>query len=75
MKMNRRDFVKTNAAAATAVAAGMTLPATLKEAKAADDGIRWDKGACRFCGTGWSAPRMAAWWPPRVTRTHQSTRA
>ena len=52
MKMNRRDFVKTNAAAATAVAAGMTLPATLKEAKAADDGIRWDKGACRFCGTG-----------------------
>ncbi len=45
MKMNRRDFVKTNAAAATAVAAGMTLPATLKEAKAADDGIRWDKGA------------------------------
>ncbi|MDP6875330.1 MAG: molybdopterin-dependent oxidoreductase, partial [Alphaproteobacteria bacterium] len=56
MNMNRRDFVKANAAAATAVAAGMSLPATMKEAKAAaksaGDGIRWDKGVCRFCGTG-----------------------
>jgi len=52
MKMNRRDFIKSNAAAATAVAAGISLPATLKEANAASDGIRWDKGACRFCGTG-----------------------
>ena len=51
MKMNRRNFIKSNAAAATAVAAGMALPAT-KGAKAASDGIRWDKGACRFCGTG-----------------------
>jgi len=51
MKMNRRDFIKTNAVAATAAAAGMALPAT-KEAEAATAGIRWDKGVCRFCGTG-----------------------
>lgn len=51
MTMNRRDFIKTNAVAATAAAAGLALPA-VKTAAAAQDGIRWDKGVCRFCGTG-----------------------
>ncbi len=51
MKQTRRDFIKTNAALAAATAAGVTLPAG-KEALAAGDGIRWDKGVCRFCGTG-----------------------
>lgn len=52
MSLTRRDFIKTNAAAAAAVAAGVTL-GEVKEAKAqAADGIRWDKGVCRFCGTG-----------------------
>lgn len=53
MKMNRRDFVKANAVAATAAVAG--LPVTTQTAAAAvrgPDDIRWDKGACRFCGTG-----------------------
>jgi len=51
MKLSRRDFIKSNAAAATAAAAGITLP--VAQAKAAgDDGIRWDKAPCRFCGTG-----------------------
>ncbi|WP_275098702.1 nitrate reductase catalytic subunit NapA [Sedimenticola hydrogenitrophicus] len=59
MKLTRRDFVKNNAAAAAAVAAGVTLPA-IQVAHAATgdgvdaDGIRWDKVACRFCGTGCS---------------------
>jgi len=51
MKLSRRDFIKANAAAAAATAAGITLPG-VTGAQAADDGIRWDKGACRFCGTG-----------------------
>jgi nitrate reductase NapA len=51
VSISRRDFIKTNAAAAAAVAAGVTLPG-VKYAKAAEDGIRWDKGVCRFCGTG-----------------------
>ena len=51
MKLTRRDFIKTNAAAAAATAAGITLPG-VGGAQAANDGIRWDKGACRFCGTG-----------------------
>ncbi len=50
MTLSRRDFIKTNAVAATAAAAGITLPG-IKKADAADD-IRWDKGVCRFCGTG-----------------------
>ena len=51
MKLTRRDFIKANAATAAAAAAGVTLPG-VTSAQAADDGIRWDKGACRFCGTG-----------------------
>jgi nitrate reductase NapA len=59
VKLTRRDFVKNNAAAAAAVAAGVTLPAIqVAHAATADgvdaDGIRWDKVACRFCGTGCS---------------------
>ncbi len=59
MKLTRRDFVKSNAAAAAAVAASVTLPAIqVANAATADgidaDGIRWDKIACRFCGTGCS---------------------
>ena len=54
MKLTRRDFVKTNAIAATAAVAGVTIPG-IKDAMAqASDNIRWDKAACRFCGTGCS---------------------
>jgi len=54
MKLTRRDFIKTNAIAATATAAGITIPG-IKEALAkTNDDIRWDKAPCRFCGTGCS---------------------
>ena len=56
MKQSRRDFIKSSAIAATAAAAGMSVPAaasnliaTSKEAE-----IKWDKAPCRFCGTGCS---------------------
>ena len=52
MKLNRRDFVKANAVAATAAVAGLPVSTTVAEAAPAADGIRWDKGVCRFCGTG-----------------------
>ncbi|HSH30701.1 MAG TPA: nitrate reductase catalytic subunit NapA [Thiohalobacter sp.] len=52
MKLTRRDFIKTNAAAAAVTAAGVSLPGTPALAKS--DKIRWDKAACRFCGTGCS---------------------
>ncbi|MBI5119659.1 MAG: nitrate reductase catalytic subunit NapA [Rhodospirillales bacterium] len=49
MTLSRRDFIKVNAVAATAAAAGL---ATTGDVLAADADIRWDKGVCRFCGTG-----------------------
>ncbi|MDH5750200.1 MAG: nitrate reductase catalytic subunit NapA, partial [Rhodospirillales bacterium] len=51
MSISRRDFIKTQAALAAATVAGTTLTG-VKPAAAAKNDIRWDKGACRFCGTG-----------------------
>ncbi len=56
MTISRRDFIKSQAAMAAAAAAGITLPAAtrLAAAEGDDEGIRWDKAPCRFCGTGCS---------------------
>ncbi len=54
MKLSRRDFIKSNAIAATAAVAGISVPG-LREARAVgNEPIRWDKAPCRFCGTGCS---------------------
>ena len=50
MKVTRRDFVKSNAVAATAAAAGVSTSAAVNAIT--EDDIRWDKAPCRFCGTG-----------------------
>ncbi|HRK38549.1 MAG TPA: nitrate reductase catalytic subunit NapA [Burkholderiaceae bacterium] len=53
MKLVRRDFIKSNAIAAAAATAGFTVPGAVSAQQAkANDGVRWDKGACRYCGTG-----------------------
>ena len=55
MKLTRRSFIKTNAIAATAAAAGITIPGINNAiAKTSSNQIRWDKAPCRFCGTGCS---------------------
>ena len=54
MNQTRRGFIKTNAIAATAAAAGLALPGIPATAAEEDLGIRWDKAPCRFCGTGCS---------------------
>ena len=55
MKLTRRSFIKTNAIAATAAAAGITIPGINNAiAKTSSKQIRWDKAPCRFCGTGCS---------------------
>ena len=55
MKLTRREFIKSNAVMAAAATAGVTLPAAgLKAQQEEDEGIRWDKVPCRFCGTGCS---------------------
>jgi nitrate reductase NapA len=53
MGMNRRDFLKSSAAVAAAGAVGIAVPAEVQAAAAkGEEGWRWDKAACRFCGTG-----------------------
>lgn len=54
MTLKRRDFIKNNAIAATAAAAGVTLPGINNALANSKDFIRWDKAPCRFCGTGCS---------------------
>ena len=54
MKLTRREFVKANAIAATATAAGISLPGLQGALAQTKDDIRWDKAPCRFCGTGCS---------------------
>lgn len=49
--MDRREFIKSSAAAAACSAAGIAVPSSLSAAEN-QDGWRWDKSACRFCGTG-----------------------
>jgi nitrate reductase NapA len=53
MKLTRREFIKTNAVAAAAASAGMSIPGVaLAAAPQSQDGVRWDKGVCRYCGVG-----------------------
>lgn len=47
--MDRREFIKSSAVAAACSAAGIASPAS---AAAKEQGWRWDKAVCRFCGTG-----------------------
>jgi len=56
MEANRRDFLKAQALAASAAAAGLPLAAEAqtKAGPATGAAVRWDKAPCRFCGTGCS---------------------
>ncbi len=52
MKLSRREYLKANAVAATAAAAGISWPSLSRAETEAVEGIRWDKAPCRFCGVG-----------------------
>lgn len=56
MKMNRREFMKANAAIAAASAAGLALPVNAGNLITSSEQTKldWNKAACRFCGTGCS---------------------
>jgi len=68
--LTRRDYIKANAVAVAAAAAGM--PLTAKAANIATQSqvteLKWDKAPCRFCGTGCSV--MVATKEGRVVATH-----
>ncbi|MCB1734854.1 MAG: nitrate reductase catalytic subunit NapA [Gammaproteobacteria bacterium] len=53
MSINRREFLKSSVAASAAAAVGMPIARNaVAAAKAAEADWQWDKGVCRFCGTG-----------------------
>jgi nitrate reductase (cytochrome) len=54
MDQTRREFIKTSAIAATAAAAGVTIPGISTALASGRETIRWDKAPCRYCGTGCS---------------------
>lgn len=53
MSINRREFIKANAATVALTTAGLSIPTAL-QAKSKQVDINWDKAPCRFCGTGCS---------------------
>ena len=56
MTVSRRNFIKVNAAATAAAAAGMNAPllASNLVTDATQTKLQWEKAPCRFCGTGCS---------------------
>ena len=54
MESNRRDFLKSQALAASATAAGIPIVVEAAPSQKGDTKVRWDKAPCRFCGTGCS---------------------
>jgi len=53
MELSRREFIKKTALAAALTAVGSQLPSGgILGVSEAEAGIKWDKGPCRFCGTG-----------------------
>jgi nitrate reductase NapA len=58
LRTDRRAFLKASAmaAATAAMAAGVAGPGfplpVLGETRTDEQGVRWDKAPCRFCGTG-----------------------
>jgi nitrate reductase NapA len=69
-KLDRREFLKLEAAAMAAVAGGMPVPAAAQNLitdRMATE-LKWDKAPCRFCGTGCGV--MVATKNGRVVATH-----
>src|SRR5215471_13132980 len=74
-KLDRRQLLKLEAAAIAATAAGMPVPAMAANLVTDRDvtDLKWDKAACRFCGTGCSV--MVATKDNRVVATHGDIKA
>ncbi|MGI9419184.1 MAG: nitrate reductase catalytic subunit NapA [Geminicoccaceae bacterium] len=70
MTMTRRDCIKASAVAAAAAAAGLENTALAQNVvtDAEKIGLKWDKAACRFCGTGCSV--MLATKDGKVVASH-----
>jgi nitrate reductase NapA len=74
-RLDRREFLKMEAAAMAAAVAGMPAPAAGQNlvADRSLTELKWDKAPCRFCGTGCGV--MVATKEGRVVATHGDTKA
>ena len=61
MKLSRRSFMKANAVAAAAAAAGLSVPGVARAVVAV------------LVAAFWSERSRGVWWPVRATRTHRLT--
>lgn len=48
MKLSRRSFMKANAVAAAAAAAGLSVPGVARAVVGQQEAIKWDKAPCRW---------------------------
>src|SRR6187399_3705335 len=74
-RLDRREFLKLEAAAMAAAAGGMPAPAgaqNLVTDRSVSE-LKWDKAPCRFCGTGCGV--MVATKDNRVVATHGDVKA
>src|ERR1700752_4809245 len=74
-KLDRRELLKLQAASVAAAAAGVPVAAHAANLVTERDvsKLKWDKAACRFCGTGCSV--MVATKDNRVVATHGDIKA
>jgi len=73
--LTRREYIKANAVAIAATAAGIAAPASAANLVTAKDktAIKWSKAPCRFCGTGCSV--MVGTKQGKVVATHGDTKS
>src|SRR5215471_10836928 len=74
-RMDRREFLKLEAAAMAAVAGGMPTPLAAQNlvTDRSQTELKWNKAPCRFCGTGCGV--MVATKDGRVVATHGDIKA
>ena len=73
--ITRREYIKANAVAIAATAAGIAVPASAANLVMEKDKtkIKWSKAPCRFCGTGCSV--MVGTKQGKVVATHGDTKS
>ncbi|ESH55043.1 nitrate reductase catalytic subunit [Salmonella enterica subsp. enterica serovar Choleraesuis str. 0006] len=76
MKLSRRSFMKANAVAAAAAAAGLSVPGVARAVVGQQEAIKWDKRRAVFAervAVCWWERSRAVWSPARATPTRRST--
>ncbi|TGD18046.1 hypothetical protein C9F10_24700, partial [Salmonella enterica subsp. enterica serovar Poona] len=53
MKLSRRSFMKANAVAAAAAAAGLSVPGVARAVVGQQEAIKWGAAPCGVGGGGW----------------------